>query len=209
MARKRPRDDDYDAPPRRKRRRNRSSNTTAWVVGISLGLCLLVVVIFVVRQSRGDRAAARKPDDPRNTGDAIQDARNRLPDPADGVIPFETNFPPANWTHQDFANFLRTKGVAVEVQNDPGLRSPHGDGVWFVDTRDLKWGGGRKGRVRVYRCPTQRDALRQVAAMRPEVWIPYAAGNFAIGFDSKDNPTDEDLDFSTRLKGAFFGPRTP
>ena len=55
----------------------------------------------------------------------------------------------------------------------------------------------------------KRDALRQVAVMRPEVWIPYAAGNFAIGHDSKDDVSDEDLDFSTHLKGAFFGPRGP
>jgi hypothetical protein len=147
------------------------------------------------------------PTTPRNTGDAIQAARNRLDDPADGVIPFDANFPPPNWTHQDFADFLGKKGVVVEIQHDPGLRSPNGEGVWFVDTGEPKWKGPRKGRVRVYRCPTPRDARRQVAVMRPEVWIPYAAGNFAIGFDSKDDVSDDDLDFSTRLKQTFFGPR--
>jgi hypothetical protein len=210
MPRTRPRDDeddDDDRPrPRKKKRRRRggSSHTAAWVMGGTvLGLALVAVIVVVIRSSRGDNADAKKP---QNTGDAIRDARDRLPDPADGVIAFDTAFPPAHWTHQDFADFLRSQKVGVAIRPDPALRSPHGEGVWFEDTRDLKR-GNRKGRLRVYRCPTHRDALRQVAAMRPEVWLPYAAGNFAIGFDSKDDVTDEDLEFSTHLKGAFFKPR--
>lgn len=199
-------DDDYLLQLRRRKRRRRQSNAVLWIVGsVILGLTLLAVVIvaIVARPSRSERK-----EDPKNTGDAIMDARNRLADPADGVIPLDTNFPPANWTHEDFADFLRTKGVVVTIQHDPSLRSPHGEGVWFVDTRAPR-GGGRYGRIRVYRCPTQRDALRQVAVMRPEVWNPYAAGNFAIGHDSKDDVSDDDIDFSTRLKGAFFQPRSP
>lgn len=193
-------------PRRRNARRGRSGSPVAWVVGTFLGLCLLVAVVLAVRLSRDGGGAKDNRTDAQKTGDAIDDARNRLADPADGVIAFDAGFPPPHWTHQDFANFLAKQGVVVEIQQDGGLRSSHGVGVWFVDTRDLKRGSG-KGRLRVYRCPTQRDALRQVAAMRPEVWLPYAAGNFAIGFDSKDNPSDEDLDFSIHLKGAFFKPR--
>lgn len=210
MPRSRHDDDDPPPRPRKKRvgRRNKSGNSVGWIVlGTMLSVVLVVAVVLAVRLSRSERGDPKDPRDPKNTGDAIADARNRLDDPADGVIPLDTAFPPASWTHQDFANFLRTKGVVVEIQPDPGLRSSHGEGVWFVDTGEPKWKGPRKGRVRVYRCPTQRDALRQVAAMRPEVWIPYAAGNFAIGFDSKDNPTDDDLDFGRRLKDTFFGPR--
>jgi hypothetical protein len=175
---------------------------TLWVVsGVFLGAGLLVTVILVIlvtRLSRGER------DRPKDPGDAIADARARLDDPADGVIPLTTTFPPANWTHQDLADHLGSKGLAVVIRRDPGLRSPHGEGVWFEDTRDLKRGGARKGRVRVFLCRSPRDAARQVAVMRPEVWLPYAAGNFAIGHDSTDNPTDEDMDFASQLKQRGF-----
>src|SRR5690349_3619053 len=105
-------EDDDDLPrPRRRTRRRRQSSAVPWIVGgVVLGLSLLVIVVVIVvaRPSRGGR------ENPKNTGDAIAAARNRLDDPADGVIPFSTTFPPADWTHQDLANFLRTKGVVVE-----------------------------------------------------------------------------------------------
>ena len=216
MPRKRPRDDDYDDLPRRPRRpkRRRESNPTPWIVGGILGTLFLVgvvvTVVSIARKGGADGGASHGP-----AGDAFRGLGglgglgSRMVKVGDREFPEEMLINdaimmsgkrdiPANWTHQDLAEFLRSKGIPVTIQ--PGLASPNGQGVWFVDARPNV---AKRGRVRVYRCPSQRDAARQVVAMGSE-WLPYVVGHFAVGFDVKENPSDDDLHFSTKVKGHLF-----
>jgi len=158
LPRKRPRDDDYDYDdlPRRPRRpkRRRESNPTPWIVGGILGTLFLVgvvvTVVSIARKGGADGGASHGP-----AGDAfrglgsIGGGGSRMVKVGDREFPEEMLINdaimmsgkrdiPANWTHQDLAEFLRSKGIPVTIQ--PGLASPNGQGVWFVDARPN--GGG-------------------------------------------------------------------
>ena len=209
MPRNRPRDDDDDddddaprAPRKKKTRRPaRKSNSTPWIVGGVLGtLALVGIVVLVVSLTRAKDGPGGKDG---SGGKLVRGPGGReFPEEMliNDAITFGSKLDvPANWTHQDLANYLNTKGMPVTIQQDPGMRSANGEGVWFVDARP----NSKRGKVRVYRCASKQDAARQVVAMGSE-WLPYVVGHFAVGFDVKENPSDDDIHFGMNVKNHLF-----
>jgi hypothetical protein len=207
VPRNRPRDDDddddYDDAPRPRRpKRRRRSNSTPWIVGGVLGTLALVgiVVLVVTLNKRNDGPGS-------GGGRTVKLGNKEFPEEMliNDAITFGSKLDvPANWTHQDLANYLNTKGLSVTIQHDPSLGSANGQGVWFVDARppaNPNETRVKRGRIRVYHCPSQRDAARQVVAMRSELYLPYVVGHFAVGIDGHQEPPDEDVFFDMNVKG--------
>ena len=201
MARKRRRDDDDDdddTPPRRRPRRRRRGDSTPWVVGgVLLGVALLVGIVLAVALTKGKDGAKG------GNSKMVKLGNKEFPEEMliNDVLTMGQGFePPLTWTHQDLAEHLRKKGIPVTIQHDASLGSANGQGVWFVDARP----NAKRGRVRVYRCPSKRDAARQVVAMKSELYIPYIVGHFAVGIDGHTEPSDDDVFFNMNVKSILM-----
>lgn len=217
MARNRYDDDDDDTPPPRKKKRRRrgpaTDSTPIIVGGVILGVCFLAAIIVLVASSgRSSSDSGGSSFGGSGGGDKGRGSEGPMvPGPGGRLFPeemlindaitFGSQFnPPLTWTHQDLADHLRKKGWPVTIRHDPSLGSTNGQGVWFEDARpDVT----RKGKTRVYRCPSKRDAARQIVAMQSHLWLPILVGHFAVGHDGKDNPSDEDLHFDSHVRNAL------
>lgn len=196
--RRRPRDDDDDdfpTRPRKLRRRSRGS-ATPWVLGgLGLGLAVMAAVVayYAVFKSTGGGSGGDAAG-----GGADEPDKERVEEALAFASPFN---PPETWTLQDLAEHFRAKGLPVTIRPAPTAGKSFGEAVYFEDARPNVT---RRGKIRVFRCASKRDAAKQIVLMKPERYLPRVVGHFAIGHDGREYPADEDLEYGGRVKSSVY-----
>ena len=131
---------------------------------------LLVVIVFVFMvgcSKREERSGVAEPGD---KGPATGHVTVR---PAEPPAPVKPEFPPANWTHKDLAEYLTKKGIRVNIYSAAPFNQSERTAAWFFEGADDEMSA-----VLVFLCASAADARAQAAG-----WdgAAHAKAHFAFG----------------------------